>query len=478
MAMTTGAAYLKRMRKQKPEIFVGGKRIEQRADFAPFAPTLFCWGTWVYDCIADPEVKEAAKDGLSLTGEACHPFWQIPATVDDLMANIKVARRVAQVSPTAGYATIGRDELAALYAVSKKMAKGTNGEYHARVTEYVRRFQKEQIMTSAAITDPKGDRRLRPAEQPNKEAYLRVVDRNKDGIVVRGAKMHTSGCVAAEELVVVPTRAMRAEDADYAVAFAIPVDTPGLKMIARASHDISEPANTPLSRRDQLLETFTIFDDVLVPWDRVFMCGEWQFTGELAATFANVNRQGYLGVDVGKLDLFIGAAQRIAELNGVEGAAHIRDKITEMIKLRTLIWSTAVTASVQATIVEPGVAVPDPVYANTGKHVTMEGHYLATRYLLEIAGGSVITLPAVEDERSPQLKPYFDKFYAGATGSGADRIRMLRFIKDLAASEYSSWWDVEIIHGSGSPAAEWLQIYREFDLKASVAAAERASRPD
>ncbi len=474
--MISGADYLKRMRKQKPELYVSGKRVEQRADFAPFAPTLFCWGTWIYDCITDPEVAEAAKDGRALGGDPCHPFWQIPATVDDLMANIKVARRVAQVSPTAGYATIGRDELAALYAVSAKMAKSDNGEYHERVTAYIRRFQKEQIMTSAAITDPKGNRRLRPAEQPNKDAYLRVVSRNKDGIVVRGAKMHTSGCVAAEELIVVPTRAMRAEDADYAVSFAIPVDTPGLKMIARAAHDISEPADTPLSRRDQLLETFTIFDDVFVPWERVFLCGEWQYTGELAATFANVNRQGYLGVDVGKLDLFIGAAQRIAELNGVENAPHIRDKITEMIKLRTLIWSTAVAASIQHTIMPPGVAVPDPVYANTGKHVAMEGHYLATRYLLEIAGGSVITLPAVEDQRAPALAPYFEKFYAGATGSGADRIRMLRFIKDLAASEYSSWWDVEIIHGSGSPAAEWLQIYREFDLANSVAVAERAAR--
>ena len=192
-----------------------------------------------------------------------------------------------------------------------------------------------------------------------------------------------------------------------------------------------------MARKDQLLETFTIFEDVFVPWERVFMCGEWQYSGDMANIFASVNRQGYLGADVGKLDIFIGAAHRIAELNGVADAPHVRDKITQMIKLQALIWSTGVAASMHATIMEPGVAVPDAVYANTGKHVAMEGHYLATRLLLEIAGGAVETLPAIEDQRAPELKPYFDKYYAGATGTAEERMRLFRFIRDLTASEYA-----------------------------------------
>src|SRR5262249_44033740 len=155
------------------------------------------------------------------------------------------------------------------------------GEYFERVRAYIRRFQREQLMTSAAITDPKGDRRLRPAEQPNREAYLRVVERRADGIVVRGSKMHTSGSVAADALIVAPTRAMRREDADYAVSFAIPVDAPGLTFVARAA-TLGDPETSPMTRKDQLLETFTIFDDVFVPWERVFLCGEWQYSGEMA----------------------------------------------------------------------------------------------------------------------------------------------------------------------------------------------------
>ncbi len=463
MAFRTSAAYLAALKTQRPVIYCGGERIADRVSHEGFAPTRHCWGTWIYDCVRDPEIQRALPRIVSIDGEPCHPFWSIPATKEDLLDNIMVARQVSRVSPAAGYATIGRDELAALYVVTSTLAREGKGEYLERVRSYIRRFQRDQIMTSAAITDPKGDRRLRPAEQPNKEAYLRVVERRSDGIVIRGCKMHTSGAVAAEELIVAPTRAMRKEDADYAVSCAVPVDAPGLKLIAREAH-IKDPETSPMTRKDQLLETFTIFEDVFVPWERVFLCGEWQHSGDMANIFASVNRQGYLGADVGKLDIFIGAAHRIAEMNGVADAQHIRDKITQMIKLQALIWSTGVAASMHAELMDPGVAVPDAVYANTGKHVAMEGHYLATRLLLEIAGGAVETLPAIEDQRAPELKPYFDKYYAASAGSAEDRMRLFRFIRDLTASEYAGWWDVEIIHGSGSPAAEWLQMYREYDL--------------
>jgi 4-hydroxybutyryl-CoA dehydratase/vinylacetyl-CoA-Delta-isomerase len=323
-------------------------------------------------------------------------------------------------------------------------------------------------MTAAAVTDPKGHRRLRPADQPNPDAYLHLVERRADGIVVRGSKMHTSGGVSSEELVVIPQRAMREADRDYAVAFAIPVDTPGVKLIARESEQAHDPETNPLSLRDELVETFTIFDDVFVPWERVFMCGEWQYAGDVANTFSNVNRQGYLGTDAGKLNLYIGAAQLIAELNGVSESPHIVDKITEMIRLQSLVWSAGITAAVQCTVRQPGLAVPDPVMTNAGKTVAMEAHYTCARLLLEIAGGAVITMPSVEDAKSPELAKYFETYYKAASGTADDRMRTLRFIRDLAASDYAGWWYVEIIHGSGSPAAEKLQMYREYELRKNV----------
>jgi 4-hydroxybutyryl-CoA dehydratase/vinylacetyl-CoA-Delta-isomerase len=176
MAFRSSAAYLAALRAQRPVVYCGGELIPDRATYEGFAPTRHCWGTWIYDCVRDPEVQRTLERIVSIDGAPCHPFWSIPATREDLLDNILVARQVSRVSPAAGYATIGRDELAALYVVATALGREGKGEYLERVRDYVRRFQREQLMTSAAITDPKGDRRLRPAEQPNKEAYLRVVE--------------------------------------------------------------------------------------------------------------------------------------------------------------------------------------------------------------------------------------------------------------------------------------------------------------
>ena len=144
-----------------------------------------------------------------------------------------------------------------------------------------------------------------------------------------------------------------------------------------------------MSCHDDLMESFTIFDDVFVPWERVFLCGEWEYAGDVANTFANVNRQGYLGADVGKLRLFIGAAQLVAELNGVANVPHIRDKITQMIRLERAVWACGLAASLESHAARRASRFPIPCITNAGKNICMEGHYLAARHLLEIAGGSV-----------------------------------------------------------------------------------------
>jgi aromatic ring hydroxylase len=351
-------------------------------------------------------------------------------------------------------------------------------EYHARVTEYVKRFQREQFLTAAAVTDVKGDRSRRPAEQDDPDLYLRVVDRSGDGIVVRGAKAHTSGSVVANELVVIPTRAMREDDSDYAVSFAIPVETPGLKLVCRGfSGEGADEFEAPVSSHDDLMESFTIFDDVFVPWERVFLCGEWEYAAPIANNFANVNRQGYLGADVGKLRLFIGAAQLVAEQNGVANVPHIRDKITEMIRIERAVWACGLAGSLESRPHASGYQIPDPVLTNAGKNICMEGHYLAARNLLEIAGGSPMTAPYVEDIMSPELRPYIEKYYRGADPEGAiERLRVMKLIRDLVASEYGGYWYTEIIHGSGSPAAEKIQMYREHDLDYCKALAHDALR--
>ncbi len=476
MALHTPEQLTERLAAMTPDIRSRGLPVEDRTTHKPFSPTLLSWGHWLYQAAFDEETAETIVAGPDLNGDDCHVFWHMATGVDDLLQNLNAARLLAERSPLSGYASIGRDELQALLIVSQDIdaAKGT--DYHARVTEYVKRFQRDQVMTAAAVTDVKGDRSKRPGQQDDPDMYVHVVERNDEGIVVRGAKAHTSGSVGAEELIVIPTRALVEGEEDYAVSFAVPVDAPGLRMVARGlsmAHDDDE-FEVPISAHDDLVETLTIFDDVFIPYERVFLLGEYEYAGAIANTFASVNRQGYLGTEVGKIRLFVGAAQRIAELNGVAHVAHIRDKVAQLIRLERTIWALGLGSSIESTSVN-GYQVPDAVQTNAGKLACMEGHYLATRLLLEIAGGAVVTAPFIEDLRSDAMSGDVEKYFRGAEpGSAWERLRLLKFIRDIAASEYGGYWNAEIIHGSGSPAAEMLQIYREHDLGRCKELVERA----
>jgi 4-hydroxybutyryl-CoA dehydratase / vinylacetyl-CoA-Delta-isomerase len=476
MALHTPDQLTERLKRRSVDIRWRGQALDDVTEHPAFAPTLHSWGTWLYQAAFDPETAPTMVAGPDLNGEQSHVFWHMASTVEDLEQNLAAARLLAERSPLAGYASIGRDELQALLIVTHRLDADRGTGYHQRVRDYVSRFQREQLMTAAAVTDVKGDRAKRPAEQDDPDLYLRVVERTAEGIVVRGAKAHTSGSVGAEELIVIPTRAMRADDADYAVSFAVPVDAPGLTLIARAFNAGSDSAwEAPISSHDELAETLTIFDDVFVPYERVFLLGEWEYAGEVANTFASVNRQGYLGTESGKLRLFIGAAQRIAELNGVAGVGHIREKIAQLIRLERSIWALGVAASRESFRTPAGYQVPDPVLTNAGKHICMEGHFMATRLLLEIAGGAVTTAPLAEDLLADDIRPLVEKYLRGADPEQTwERLKVLKLIRDLAASEYSGYWNTEIIHGSGSPAAEILAMYRETDLGACKRLVERA----
>jgi aromatic ring hydroxylase len=476
MAVKTAEELKARLQQRKPNIRFRGEQVADPTEHPAFVPTYLSWGHWLYQAAFEDETRETVIVRPDLNGEESHVFWHMATDADDLSQNLKAARLLSERSPLTGYASIGRDELQALLMVTKVMDKVKGTRFHDRVMEYCQGFQREQLLTAAAVTDVKGHRMKRPSEQDDPDMYVRVVDRTPEGIVVRGAKAHTSASVVAEELVVIPTRVMTEDEANYAVAFAIPVDAPGITMVARPfNHPAESDVEGPISSHDELAETLTVFDDVFVPNERVFMDGQWEFAGEVAHQFSNDNRQGYLGAECGKLGMFIGAAQRIAELNGTAKVSHVREKITHLIKLERSIWAFGVAASVESFNHESGYQVPDPVLTNAGKHLCSEGHFLACRTLLDIAGGAVTTMPLYEDLQADGISPLAEKYMRGADSDDAwERIKMFKLVRDLAASEYSGYWNTEILHGSGSPAAEILAMYRETDMEHYKHLADRA----
>src|SRR5215475_10034962 len=314
-----------------------------------------------YEIAHQPEHRGLAVYLDPATGQECSRYFKIPQNADDLLKRSQLIETSTRLGGTLVVLIkeIGTDCLFALHLLSRRMDEKLGTNYFARVRAIYEHCRGNDLAMAVAQTDVKGDRSRGPAEQAHPDYYVRVVDRRPRGIVVRGAKVHTSVTPNANELFVIPTRNLTEADRDYAVAFCIALNTPGLKQVASpygAGHE-----NTfihPISSRHKMMETLTIFDDVFVPNERVFMDGEWQFAGALAKTFVEFHRYTAVSYKLPLLDLLAGSALLIAEQNGIERAGHVREKLTWLISYAETVRMLSKMAAIQCAI-EDGIAVPN-----------------------------------------------------------------------------------------------------------------------
>jgi 4-hydroxybutyryl-CoA dehydratase/vinylacetyl-CoA-Delta-isomerase len=308
--------------------------------------------------------------------------------------------------------------------------------------------------------------------------YLRVVEKRSDGIIVRGAKAHQTGSLSSHEIIVLPTRALRPGDEDYAVAFAIPSDTPGLAhVVGRSSLDTREIDGCDVgnARYSKYCPT-VIFDNVFVPWDRVFMCGEVEFAVDMVVKFSAFHRQSHGGCKSGKIDCMTGAAVTMMELNGTQKASHLKQKVVDMIHRSETLYGCSLAASYEGRCQPSGTYFIDTVLANASK--IHEGREMAeaTRLMIDIAGGFVADLPSDKDIQNPEIGGLLKKYLKGAEGTSVeDRMKMYRLVEKMAMESADTISD---IHGGGSPEAHRVTILRECDLENRTKAAKRLAGID
>src|SRR3984893_3788990 len=263
-------------------------------------------------------------------------YYHVPRTPDD----VRQRSRMIEVATAQGgtlvvlIKEIGTDALFALLRTAAAVDQAHGTEYSKRVTSYYNHCRTNDLALAVAQTDVKGDRSLAPSAQSDPDLYVHIVERRADGIIVRGAKAHTSVSTNANELIVLPTRALAEGDREYAVSFAIPMNTPGLVLMASAYDSTgpqSSPVEHPISARHKMMETTTVFNDVFVPWERVFLAGEHDFAGHLALAFVEHHRFTAISYKLPLVDALVGAAMMMAEVNGIAKAGHVREKLVQLI---------------------------------------------------------------------------------------------------------------------------------------------------
>jgi len=473
--MRTKEQFMKDLSKMKGNLYFNGERLD-RLDERQL-PCIDVIGT-TFEVVDDPEYTDLILAKSHLTGETISRFTHVHQNTEDLHKKQDMTRKLCQKVGGCIQRCMGCDGMNAVYNVSYEADKSNNGEtnYHENFKKWLERFQKEDLVAACAQTDIKGNRIKRPADQEDPDMYVRVVEKREDGIIVRGCKLHISEASVSDELIVVPTRALRPEDKDYAVAFAIPADYEGVKQVVTI-HNLRERKHFKRGFMPGATDSYIIFEDTFIPWERVFLCGEYQHAGTLALLFALFHRHSYSGCKPAIGDLTVGTAALAAEYNNIHRASHVRSKLAELIMVTELGYAAGYTASDlgKPEVYMPGVGfipygpgsyIPNSIYCNVGRCLSGEAVFREAEIVVDLCGGMPATFPHEGDFLNPELKDLLNKYIMRNPNiSPQNAAQFWRYIGDNICSATGGVHLFGSYHGGGSPVMESIAITTQYDIE-------------
>lgn len=464
--IATGADYIASLRGRDIRVYFLGERVAEPVDHPVIRPSINAVARTYDLAVEHPDLASAWSN---LSQRRVNRFLHVTESVEDVVAQNRMQRRLGQLTGTCFQRCVGMDAINSLFSVTYDTDQARHTAYHQRFKRFIIRMQEMNFVIGGAMTDPKGDRAKGPADQSDPDLFVRVVERRDDGVVIRGAKMHQTGCLNSHWIVVMPTMRLRPVDKDYAIVAAIPVDHPRLTFIyGRQSCDTRaleggeiDQGNAQFSGQEAMI----LIDDVFVPNELIFMDGETDVAATLVERFTSYHRRSYV-CKTGLGDVLIGAAALIADYNGVASVSHVRDKLVEMAHLNETIYGAGIAASHESQATAAGNYQPDDLLANVCKHNVTRFPYEMSRLAQDLAGGLVATLPSEKDFENPETGPLLQKYLKGRDGvSVEDRARALRLIENMTLGRNAVGYLTESMHGAGSPQAQRIQIARQMNLE-------------
>jgi len=465
MPIRTGEEYIESLRGRNLKIYLFGELVKEPVDHPLIRPSINAVAE-TYDLAV--REQDLATVESSISGQRVNRFLHIVQSAEDLVLQNKMQRKLGQNTGTCFQRCVGMDALNSLHSVTFEMDEKYKTNYHKRLLDFIKMAQTENLIIGGAMTDPKGDRSKGPHEQEDPDMFVHVVEKNDKGIIINGAKAHQTGCINSHWIIVMPTMRLAEADAEFAVVGAVPADAPGITYIyGRQSCDTRSMEEGDLDSGNAKYsgqEAMMIFDHVFIPWEKVFMNGEYEFASMLVERFTCYHRRSYV-CKTGLGDVLIGAAATIADYNGVPNVSHIKDKLVEMTHLNESIFAAGIASSYQSRPLKSGVWLNDDMLANVCKHNVTRFPYELGRMAQDIAGGLLVTLPSEKDFRNPETGPLLKKYLRGRKGVDVEnRMKILRLIENMTMGRNAVGYLTESMHGAGSPQAQRIQIARQMQL--------------
>jgi 4-hydroxybutyryl-CoA dehydratase / vinylacetyl-CoA-Delta-isomerase len=460
------------LRRLRPNLYKRGRLVEDPVE-DPVTSRTVEGHAQIFEAARDPRYQELLTTISHLSGKRVSRYLSVIRSLEDMLANSRMKRLMFQLTGTCtGGRCAGWAALNAMWSTTWDTDAALGTDYHERLKAWLLSAQERDITLAGALTDPKGNRRQGPSKQADPDMYLHVVKRRPDGIVVRGAKVMICGTAAANEIFVMPGVKLRREDADYAVSFATPKDAAGITIVearhASDDRELEEGFDNPVTRGG-ITQAYIFFEDVFVPKERVFLCGEYDRAGDAVFRFTLPYRSAIGACVAGQGDIMVGASILIARANGLDEKV-FRDKITQMIVNNETTFGVGIAASVMGTSHPSGAWLPDPVLAHANKVHVATLPYETKRLAQEIAGGIAETgcMPSYQDFVDGRYGHLIQK-YLKANSPAETRMRIARLIEWLTAGAGVPG----CMHGGGSPDGARMVVYMQANLPAMVEMAKR-----
>ncbi len=469
MTLKTAEQYEESLRKLNLKVYLQGELVKNPVDHPIIRPSMNSV-KMTYELAQNPEYKDLMTAASHLTNQTVNRFCHLHQSTDDLVKKVKMQRLLGQKTAACFQRCVGMDAINAVDSVTFEMDKKLGTDYHKRFTKFLLQMQAEDWTVDGAMTDPKGDRSLSPSKQVDPDLFVHIVEKREDGIVVCGAKAHQTGAINSHMILVMPTIAMVKEDADYAVSFAAPADAEGVFYIyGRQSCDTRKLEDGDIDVGNKQFgghEALMVFDHVFIPWESVFMCGEYEFSGLLVERFAGYHRQSYGGCKVGVGDVLIGATALAADYNGAAKASHVKDKLIEMMHLNETLYACGIACSAEGHKTASGNYIIDLLLANVCKQNVTRFPYEIARLAEDVAGGLMVTMPSEKDLRSSEIGKVVEKYFRGVNSVPTEyRLRILRLIENITLGTAAVGYRTESMHGAGSPQAQRIMIARQGNME-------------
>jgi 4-hydroxybutyryl-CoA dehydratase/vinylacetyl-CoA-Delta-isomerase len=458
MAIKTRTEYLAALKKLRPNIHKFGELIEDVTTHPATKRTVESHAL-NYDAANDPKLEDMYTTTSIFTGEKIHRWNSMMQSADDLIANMKMKRQnYRRTGSCTGAVCVGWNAQNVMWAVTQEIDQKFGTDYQQRLKNWILTAQRKGLTVAGALTDAKGDRSLKPFQQPDPDTNLRIAEVRDDGIIIRGAKLMICGTAASQEIFLLPGAIYGEADQDFAVACVVPRDIEGLTIVetTRPSdrRELEETADVEVPSTG-ITQGWLLFQDVFVPKERVFMCKEYQYSAKVIQFFT-ANYRACIGACVsGQGDVMIGASILMARANGLS-AKTFTNKLVDMSINNQITYGLGAGAIAIGSKHPSGPFFADPLTAHTNKVMVATLPYEVKRLTQEIGGGCVETgcIPSYKDFANPEYGSLLHKYFKAGSCSAESRFKAARLAEWLTIGAGVPG----CMHGGGSPDGARLVV--------------------